>query len=541
MDYDILKTQQEYLNHALTFFSGLKALVVDSVTTSIVSHLFSMMDVAQKEIYIITNIADKTREPLYYATAMCVLHPSKFIIDRLVEELKVPKYKQYYIFFTSPINDGIVETLAEADVHEIVQTVQELYMDVCAVTPSVYSLNTSPTLSDQLLVDRAVDALISTLISYKEFPIIRYQQHTSNLPYNISLKIHQKIQESLKTQDGLFPMENTSTTLLILHRSFDCATPLLIQWTYQAMINEFLGINNNLIDLPSGKVEFSYHNDPFYQEVHQMMFADVSETIQARVNAFVQSKDDKLNFSTMEDMQRAIDSIPELTKERENLTKHSNVLSTAVKVYNSKKALQLSAFEQELVVNNTLSTSLAELNKIVNDMQIPYEDRLKEAVLFSYRFPAKAEDVRSMLQLQKFKPEDMALVKTVITYGEKNPLPVFSEEKGLKSFVKKIVKGSAGIESVYTQHKPLIEKIAMGMLYNDEKMKKIFPSFGDIHKITQNLIIFIVGGVCLEESVCMSQIKKTYKDQGMVPPRILIGGTEVLNSQKFIAMLRQKK
>ena len=97
MDYDLLKTQQDYLNHALTYFSGLKALVVDDVTTGIVSHLYSMMDVAQKEIYIITKINDKQREPLYYATAICVLHPSKDIIECLIEELKVPKYKQYFI------------------------------------------------------------------------------------------------------------------------------------------------------------------------------------------------------------------------------------------------------------------------------------------------------------------------------------------------------------------------------------------------------------------------------------------------------------
>ncbi|BFU21098.1 Sec1 family protein [Entamoeba histolytica HM-1:IMSS-B] len=541
MDYDILKTQQEYLNHALTYYTGLKALVLDSVTTSIVSHLYSMMDVTQKEIYIITNIADKTREPLYYATAICVLHPSKFVIDRLVEELKVPKYKQYYIFFTSPINESIIETLAEADVHEIVQSVQELYMDCCSITSNIFSLCFKGNESDEITVERSVEALMSILISQKENPVIRYQTNGSTLPQNIAYKISQRIQSSLAVQDGLIPIQPTSTTLLILHRSFDCATPLLIQWTYQAMIHEFLGINSNLVELPTGKVEFAFPNDPFYRQMHQRMFVEVTDEIQTRLNQFNSNKEEKLKLDTMDEMQKAIDAIPELAKEKESLTKHTSILSAALAVNRQKKGLQLSEFEQALVVNNALSSSLAELSNIINDNTIPYNDRLKEAVLFAYRFPQKAEDVRSMLQLQKFKLEDSQLIKSIITYGQNPPLKVFPDETGLKKFVKKIAKGSGGVENVYTQHKPLLESIARNILYNKEDLKKCFPGFGDIHKINQNLIIFIVGGVTFEENVAIQEIKKNYSDQGLIPPKILIGGTDVLNSTKFLNMLRLKQ
>jgi len=40
-----------------------------------------------------------------------------------------------------------------------------------------------------------------------------------------------------------------NTTVLILDRRDDPVTPLLNQWTYQAMIHELLGIKNNRVDL----------------------------------------------------------------------------------------------------------------------------------------------------------------------------------------------------------------------------------------------------------------------------------------------------
>lgn len=36
---------------------------------------------------------------------------------------------------------------------------------------------------------------------------------------------------------------------LILDRREDPATPLLSQWTYQAMVHELLGMENNMVDL----------------------------------------------------------------------------------------------------------------------------------------------------------------------------------------------------------------------------------------------------------------------------------------------------
>jgi len=47
-----------------------------------------------------------------------------------------------------------------------------------------------------------------------------------------------------------FKQPDSPPLLLILDRRNDPVTPLLNQWTYQAMIHELIGIKNNLVSSP---------------------------------------------------------------------------------------------------------------------------------------------------------------------------------------------------------------------------------------------------------------------------------------------------
>jgi hypothetical protein len=79
--------------------------------------------------------------------------------------------------------------------------------------------------------------------------------------------------------------------LFIVDRREDPITPLLNQWTYQAMIHEILGINNNRVDLkhienlaPEMKeVVLSSEDDPFYKDIMFKNFGDVAEAIHGLV------------------------------------------------------------------------------------------------------------------------------------------------------------------------------------------------------------------------------------------------------------------
>lgn len=69
--------------------------------------------------------------------------------------------------------------------------------------------------------------------------------------------------------------ETSPTVLLIVDRREDAVTPLLNQWTYQAMVHELLGIKNNRVslrDVPGvskdlEEVVMNAEYDEFYEKV----------------------------------------------------------------------------------------------------------------------------------------------------------------------------------------------------------------------------------------------------------------------------------
>lgn len=118
---------------------------------------------------------------------------------------------------------------------------------------------------------RTVLGLISVLLSIKRCPYIRYQNSSE-----MAKRLAEKIREILSKESNSFEFRQDSTpVLLILDRRDDPVTPLLNQWTYQAMVHELLTINNNRVNLSHVKgiskelkeVVLSAEHDEFYANV----------------------------------------------------------------------------------------------------------------------------------------------------------------------------------------------------------------------------------------------------------------------------------
>ena len=77
------------------------------------------------------------------------------------------------------------------------------------------------------------------------------------------------------------------SVLLLLDRREDPVTPLLTQWTYQAMVHQLLGINNNRVSLAGApgvgrdlqEILLSPDQDEFYQANIYSNFGEIGQTI----------------------------------------------------------------------------------------------------------------------------------------------------------------------------------------------------------------------------------------------------------------------
>ena len=118
---------------------------------------------------------------------------------------------------------------------------------------------------------------------------------------------------------------------VLLDRRLDPITPLLNQWTYQAMVHELIGMNNNRVDL-TGREEvpaemqnltLSGDSDEFYRLNMYANFGEIGEAIQKLVKNFQDKKGNMGGkLDSISDIKDFITNYPEFKKMSGTVSKH---------------------------------------------------------------------------------------------------------------------------------------------------------------------------------------------------------------------------
>ena len=100
------------------------------------------------------------------------------------------------------------------------------------------------------------------------------------------MRLAESVMSTIDTEADLFAFRKPEVPplLLLLDRRDDPVTPLLNQWTYQAMVHELIGISNNRVDLrgrpgvPSDfeQVVLSPEQDPFFAANLYLNYGDLA-------------------------------------------------------------------------------------------------------------------------------------------------------------------------------------------------------------------------------------------------------------------------
>ena len=107
-----------------------------------------------------------------------------------------------------------------------------------------------------------MQGITAVLLSLKKKPVIRYES-MSPMAKKLGVEIQVCLdpvslnrilsipQHRIQSEASLFDFRLTQVAplLLILDRRNDPVTPLLSQWTYQAMVHELVGIHNGRVNL----------------------------------------------------------------------------------------------------------------------------------------------------------------------------------------------------------------------------------------------------------------------------------------------------
>ncbi|XP_074245788.1 vacuolar protein sorting-associated protein 45 isoform X3 [Saimiri boliviensis] len=468
---------------------GMKVLLMDKETTGIVSMVYTQSEILQKEVYLFERIDSQNREIMKHLKAICFLRPTKENVDYMIQELRRPKYSIYFIYFSNVISKSDVKSLAEADEQEVVAEVQEFYGDYIAVNPHLFSLNILGCCQgrnwDPAQLSRTTQGLTALLLSLKKCPMIRYQ-----LSSEAAKRLAECVKQVITKEYELFEFRRTEVPplLLILDRCDDAITPLLNQWTYQAMVHELLGINNNRIDLSRvpgiskdlREVVLSAENDEFYANNMYLNFAEIGSNIKNLMEDFQKKKPKE---------QQKLESIADM-KNVKRLLQNPKVTE-----FDAARLVMLYALHYERHSSNSL--------------------------------PGLMMDLRNKGVSEKYRK----LVSAVVEYGGKRVRgsDLFSPKDAV-AITKQFLKGLKGVENVYTQHQPFLHE-TLDHLIKGKLKENLYPYLGPstLRDRPQDIIVFVIGGATYEEALTVYNLNRT--TPGV---RIVLGGTTVHNTKSFL-------
>ncbi|KAF4617671.1 hypothetical protein D9613_005878 [Agrocybe pediades] len=566
---DVVKAVETYVTKLVSTPSSMKVLLLDTHTTPIVSLATTQSTLLSHQVYLTDRIDNKNREKMPHMKCICFLQNHEDSLEALEYELREPKYGEYYLYFSNVLAKSAIERLAHADEFEVVREVQEYFADYAPISPSLFSLNHMPSSSkplygstynswDPKALDLAMQGITAVLLSLKKKPVIRYEKMSP-----MAKKLGIEIQHRMNSESSLFDFRLTQVPplLLILDRRNDPVTPLLSQWTYQAMVHELIGIHNGRVDLKSvpdirpevAEITLNTTSDPFFEKNHLATFGDLGSSLKDYVQDY-QSRSQAhspSSINSIADMKRFVEEYPEFRKLGGNVSKHVALVGELSRLVGRDKLLEIGEVEQGLATS--AGADFKSVQDIVTDMNIRPWSKLRIVMLYALRYQktqtANIATLINLLLVNGISREDAKLVYVLLNIAgtDQRQDDLFSTES-LLAKGRSALKGLKGVENVYTQHRPQLSQ-TLENLFKGRLRDTSYPFLEGAGvnaglQRPQDVIIFMIGGTTYEEArtvTLFNQDPVAASNGGIVNPagiRLLLGGTCVHNSTSYVDMLR---
>mmetsp|Transcript_14787 Transcript_14787/g.22098 ORF Transcript_14787/g.22098 Transcript_14787/m.22098 type:complete len:586 (+) Transcript_14787:26-1783(+) len=545
LSMDLLKATHHYVELMLDAVSGMKVLLLDKETTGMVSMAYTQSDILERDVFLFDRIDVKEREVMMHLKAVVFVRPTDENIERLADELRSPKYSEYYLFFSNVISVNHLQALAKADEHESVCQVKEYYCDYFTIHRDLFTLNIPSCISlepsvHQQLLNRICDGVASVLLSLKKNPIIRYQKNSE-----LSQRVSQELARRMVEERSLFVHRRSDVqapVLLIIDRRNDPVTPLLSQWTYQAIVHELIGVKNNRVHLKSSsrelnEVVLSPENDEFYAENMYLNWGELGVNIKNLMQKVQTVDKSNRNISSIADMKRFIENFPQFKKLKGNVSKHIAVLDELSRLVQSRKLIDVSALEQELACKNDHSEALDEVSEKIANPQVRVAEKIRLVMLYALRYERdssnETKNLLSKLEQQGIPRDTLSLIPALLRYAgfDQRCGDLFENTDWMSRFASKLKSGLKGVENIFTQHNPLLHNL-LEELFKGRLSEQNYPAIGGNSTANQKpreVIVFFVGGTTYEEARTVAKINREHP--GVT---VILGGSTVHNSKSFL-------
>ena len=542
----------------------MKAIIFDNETQVIFSLEFSKSLALKQEIFLFENIDKIQSDQKLNLNGIFFIRPTQQNLEYLKNILKSSNFKEINLFFTNQLTDDYLKKLAENDINTQVKNVQEIYLDYYIINSNIFHLNIESCICnldmtpmekwnqyDTQMYERIYQGLISACLSNRMKPLIKSVKG-SFLCQKLGKKLAAFFEDNyefIRKECG----QHFNGILLLYDRKEDPISPLINQWTYQAQLHEILGIKNNVIELKKGNDNAKPEKfvisdveaiDKFYSKYKLADYGTVATAVQQEADK-LKNENDLLNKeSSIEELRKIIDQLPEKKKESMAITKHYKLFYSISEYVTKHKLMELSKLEQDISVNDNRKEQFNQIVQIISDPKVQHLDKCKLYLLYMLKY----ENDSSVNNLKnKMIENDLGdWVKygdALIKYAgrQRRNLDCF-QDKDIFSKGKKFIMNAfgQGNENAFMQHISYLNGIVERMLKGkskDNETININNNSGMNEPKVNNLIIFVFGGITFEETRDLTLLGN------QLGVNIICGGTNVVNSKSFLAemsMIKEK-
>ncbi|KAJ3039950.1 vacuolar sorting protein VPS33/slp1 [Rhizophlyctis rosea] len=489
---------------------GYKIVVIDPHTLKILNTAVKMHELLDENvtrnylplpsIQIVVEDLNSKRQSYPNKEAIYFISPTEACVDKLIDDFaKVkPMYAAAHVFFASALSDALFDKIKAATVSQYLRTLKEMNVDfigmkarcvavrlmqaphltlhpITAIESNVFSMeqprslfplyNPVSSAAQTFELEKIAKRIISTLATLGEYPHIRYFEPTSGRSNLCSRLAHQVQSEldALSRMDTDFPPQTPfkRAILIIVDRTMDMVSPLVHEFTYQAMMNDLLvmeggkviykqeggaSTDSNAAQVSSANLD---ENDAIWNLIKHWHFAEAVEYVRDTFNKFLSENKAAAaalgqpegsegapsgGIDALKAMKDTLGALPQFQDMKSKFSVHINICAECQTTFARRRLEQVASVEQnlatgELADGRPTKNVVPDMVPLLTDEDVSPLDKVRMLMLYIITLNGIQDtERRRLLEHAKLSLEEIQAITNLSLMGVR--LSVNLEKKG---------------------------------------------------------------------------------------------------------------
>jgi hypothetical protein len=577
-------------------------MVVDRHALSVINSVCTMHDIMSEGVSLVEDLT-KRREPIQRMDAIYLIQPTISSIQHVINDFdltvdknrKVKTYRSAHVISLTKISDELIHFIGNSPLATHIKTLKELNLDFLVNESQVFT--TGHSFSARILYGSGLEdvsrrpmllqecaSMVNTLfISLGEKqPIIRHSNTELSKSFAELLISDNSYPPEAESLPLAAPSSSSSSynpsssdnrcQVLILDRSVDMVTPLLHQFTYEAMAYDLLGIDpetNTYKRICVNKNDQEYEDTSILDERDELWVTyrhghlkDVAPLLRKHFGDFMDANKNLVNISnisksetvlSMHDLRECVSKMPNYRDMSSKYGLHINIACACTDAMKQRNIIELSEFEEMCVIGKVSDSKKNPLKKLEVAMLSTKcrEDRVRIIAIFVMMNGLSDEDRQFMYQRFEITHEERHVIETIFHIGKSGTGDCITNIRIPKSKKKEVriipptiyrIVNELCTESLdvgqypYVGNSSPVDITLSSPLKKGKWVKNIqkrratqnndvnSASFSDVPK----LIIFVLGGIT------HSEMRSVYEASAKYRREIFIGSTHIITPKSYL-------